>query len=95
MSSLPTLRALSWLEGASLLLLVGVAMPLKHVWGMPSAVRVAGSVHGLLFLLFGLALLRVSLEGRWALSRVLRVLALSAVPLGALAIARDLRRGDA
>ena len=43
------LRALSFVEGVSTLILFGVAMPLKYVWGMPLAVRVVGLTHGLLF----------------------------------------------
>ncbi len=92
MSDLRGLRVLSWLEGASLLLLVLVAMPLKYVWGMPSAVRLVGSAHGLLFLGFCLALLRTSLERRWALGRALTLLALSVVPGGVFGIERALKR---
>jgi len=43
------LRFLSLTEGTSTLVLFGVAMPLKYVWDMPLAVRIAGSVHGFLF----------------------------------------------
>ena len=37
-------------EGTSTLLLFLVAMPLKYHGGIPEAVRIAGSIHGLLFL---------------------------------------------
>lgn len=94
MRDLRRLRVLSWLEGASLLLLVGVAMPLKYGWGMPGAVRVVGSAHGLLFLGFCLALLRTSLERRWALGRALTLLALSALPGGVFGIERALRQEE-
>ena len=43
------LRLLGHVEGVSTLLLFGVAMPLKYVYGMPLAVSIAGSLHGLLF----------------------------------------------
>ena len=46
------LRAVALLEGASYLLLLGVAMPLKYLAGMPGAVRAVGSAHGGLFLLY-------------------------------------------
>ena len=52
------LRTLSLVEGVSTLLLFGVAMPLKYIWDMPLAVRVVGSVHGLLFSLLVLQLFR-------------------------------------
>lgn len=95
MRSLVALRVLSWLEGASLLLLLLVAVPLKHVGGWPAPVRVLGSLHGLLFLLFGLALWQSSLERRWPRRRALRLLGLSVLPFGALRIERDLRLEDA
>ncbi|MCH2106151.1 MAG: DUF3817 domain-containing protein [Planctomycetes bacterium] len=52
------LRTLSFVEGVSTLVLFGVAMPLKYVWDMPLAVRIVGSVHGLLFMLLVLQLFR-------------------------------------
>jgi len=39
-------------EGYSYLALLGVAMPLKYVFGMPQWVRVVGLLHGLLFIAF-------------------------------------------
>lgn len=39
-------------EGISYLLLLGVAMPLKYIWNHPEYVRMVGSAHGLLFVLF-------------------------------------------
>ncbi|MCO5171259.1 MAG: DUF3817 domain-containing protein [Planctomycetes bacterium] len=44
------LRLLALVEGTSTLVLFGVAMPLKYLAGMPLAVTIVGSVHGLLFL---------------------------------------------
>ena len=43
------LRVLGAIEGTSTLILFGVAMPLKYVWGYPLAVTIAGSIHGALF----------------------------------------------
>ena len=46
---LARLRLLSIVEGTSTLLLFGIAMPLKYLADMPLAVRIVGSLHGLLF----------------------------------------------
>ena len=43
------LRQLAIIEGISTLVLFFVAMPLKYFAGMPLAVTVVGSLHGLLF----------------------------------------------
>ena len=53
------LRLVGGLEGISYLLLLGVAMPLKYLAGMPAMVQVAGWIHGLLFTLFVAAVLEV------------------------------------
>ena len=45
-------RLVAWGEGASFLLLLGVAMPLKYWFGLPLAVRIAGMTHGVLFLAY-------------------------------------------
>ena len=46
---LSRLRMLGTVEGISTLVLFFIAMPLKYLADMPMAVRVAGSVHGILF----------------------------------------------
>lgn len=54
-SYLTNLRRLSFVEGVSTFVLFGIAMPLKYWAGMPTAVRIVGSLHGFLFV--GLALM--------------------------------------
>jgi integral membrane protein len=49
---LSRLRLLGHIEAITTILLFFVAMPLKYVFGMPEAVRVMGSLHGGLFLLY-------------------------------------------
>ena len=58
MTALRQLRLVALLEGASFLVLLFVAMPLKYLAGMPLAVRIAGSIHGALFIAFVVALYR-------------------------------------
>ena len=92
MSALRMLRLYGFLEGASLLLLVLVAMPLKYLYGLPLAVRIVGSVHGLLFLLFVAALVRTASELGWPIRRSLLGLGASLVPGGTLVFDRSLVR---
>ena len=54
---LSRLRLLSIVEGTSTLLLFGIAMPLKYLADMPLAVRIVGSLHGLLFACLAIGLL--------------------------------------
>ena len=64
------LRLLSLVEGTSTLVLFGIAMPLKYFADMPLAVRIVGSVHGLLFVglvvAFMLAIQRVPISKKLA-----------------------------
>lgn len=64
------LRLLSLVEGTSTLVLFGIAMPLKYYSDMPLAVRIVGSVHGLLFVglavAFMLAIRRVPITKKLA-----------------------------
>ena len=52
-------------EGVSFLLLLGVAMPLKYMAGMPMAVKVVGWIHGVLFVAFCYALMRAKMAHDW------------------------------
>ncbi|WP_155798618.1 DUF3817 domain-containing protein [Sorangium cellulosum] len=92
MSSLHSLRLASLVEGTSLLLLLLIAMPLKYGLGLTIAVRVAGTVHGLLFLVLLSVASRAYFERAASTRSLLRVLGLSLVPLGFLAAERLLRR---
>ncbi len=92
MSSLHSLRLASLVEGASLLLLLLVAMPLKYGLGLAIAVRVAGAIHGLLCLVLLSVASRAYFERAVPTRSLLRVLGLSLVPLGFLAAERLLRR---
>jgi integral membrane protein len=75
------LRYTALAEAVSYLVLLGIAMPLKYLWDQPLAVRVCGSLHGLLFVVLCCALLRVLIEARWPVSRAALVFLASLIPL--------------
>ena len=88
------LRVVAFIEGCSFLFLLGVAMPLKYFAGLPLAVRIVGSIHGGLFVLFCVALLQAMLAARWSLLRAGVVFASSLVPFGAFVIDGRLKQED-
>lgn len=88
------LRVVAFVEGCSYLLLLGVAMPLKYFAGLPLAVKIVGSIHGGLFILFCAALLQAMLAARWSMLRASVVFASSLVPCGTFVIDGRLRRED-
>jgi integral membrane protein len=68
-----------------------IAMTLKYGLGLPLAVRIAGSAHGILFLLFFAALYRASLELSWPVKRWLGLLGIALIPAGPFFWDRALR----
>ena len=76
------LRRISWLEGLSFLLLMGVAMPLKYAAGKPEAVKIFGWFHGGLFMLVCMVLLVVMRRRRWSLRRGALVFVAALIPFG-------------
>ena len=47
-SALKNLTIMGYLEGTSFLLLLGIAMPLKYMLGIPETVKYIGMAHGAL-----------------------------------------------
>jgi integral membrane protein len=90
MTPLRQLRLVALLEGTSFLVLLFVAMPLKYLAG-PLAVRVVGSVHGVLFLMFLVVLYRAGSERAWPPRRWLIAFVSSVVPFGTFVFDRSLR----
>ena len=78
-------------EAVSYMLLVGVAMPLKYIWHMPQAVRVVGMIHGILFIIFCVALARAAFAAKWPVGRTALVFAASLLPFGPFLLDRRIR----
>ena len=78
--SLRYLSILALVEGASLVALVGVAMPLKYYADLPEAVRVVGMAHGALFLLATATLVWVLSRGHLPAAKGAGVFAASLIP---------------
>jgi integral membrane protein len=92
MRALRQLRLVALLEGSSFVTLLFIAMPLKYLAGFPLAVRIVGSVHGLLFLIFLAALFRAGRQRHWPFGRSLLAFVSSIVPFGTFLFDRSLRR---
>jgi integral membrane protein len=92
MTELKEFRWVAFSEGLSFVLLLFVAMPLKYWAGLPLAVRVVGSLHGLLFVAFLWALFRVTVERGWSVKRCLVALLSSIIPFGTFVFDRSLKR---
>lgn len=71
------------LEGISLLILVGIAVPLKYVYGNPTLVKVVGPVHGMLFLFFVISTISAGIEYNWKFKEnTWKILVACIIPFG-------------
>lgn len=65
------LRLISFLEGLSFIVLLGIAMPLKYVFDKPFLVPYAGMAHGVLFIAFLVVLIAVCHRQNWGIGTLL------------------------
>lgn len=77
------LRSVALIEGASLLFLVGIAVPLKHLMGFPAVVSVAGPLHGLVFMFYLWMVVATAVSERWSKHDIALAVALAMLPFGA------------
>jgi integral membrane protein len=91
---LPDVARLRWvgfIEGVSFLVLVLVGMPLKYALDWPWVVKVAGPIHGALFVLYFTLLFLVWRRHAWPLGRVVVCATASLLPFGPWLIDRQMR----
>jgi integral membrane protein len=81
-------RAVALAEGISFLLLLCVAMPLKYMAGMPIAVKIAGSLHGFLFITYLVTAYMVFTELKWPMKRAPGILLAGVLPFGTFVLER-------
>jgi integral membrane protein len=81
-------------EGSSFLTLLCIAMPMKYFMGIPEAVRVVGSIHGALFVLYVGLLATIHFRQRWPVMFSLYALAASIIPFGTFMLDKQLREKE-
>jgi integral membrane protein len=75
-------------EGVSFILLLFIAMPLKHFFGMPMAVKVVGWAHGVLFIAYWIAALPLFTKLKWDAERIVGLGLASVLPFGTFVLER-------
>jgi len=85
-------RLVALWEAISTLLLFAVAMPLKYFADIPQAVRLAGSIHGFLVVVFVILLIMCSMEYKWNLKRPVLYFLASLVPVLGFWIEKDVQK---
>ncbi len=88
------LRLIGFIEGVSFLVLLLVAMPLKYYLGLPLMVKITGWIHGVLFMLYILAVLMAIKPMKWNLFWVFIAFGASLIPIGTFVLDRSLKRRE-
>jgi len=70
------------IEGYSYLFLLFVAMPMKYLLGITIAVKIAGMLHGVLFIAFCMLLIVAWNESKWPFSNNIIFFIASLIPFG-------------
>ena len=83
----------AYAEGASFLVLLGIAMPLKYFAGLPQPVRVVGLTHGVLFIAYVLLVFNALGSGQFDGRKAAWALLASLLPFGPFVFERRLQNG--
>ncbi|MBC7397901.1 MAG: DUF3817 domain-containing protein [Bdellovibrionales bacterium] len=75
-------KILGFAEGTSLLVLFGIAMPLKYLMNEPLAVRIVGGIHGGLFVAYVIVATIMAARENWSKQTLLTSYVLSTLPFG-------------
>jgi integral membrane protein len=95
LSQLRRMRVVSIIEGSTLLILVFVAVPLKHLGGHAIATAIMGPLHGMAFLLYVWTLIQTVSSADLPRPDVVRMVVAAFIPFGAFFNERTLRRRQA
>lgn len=83
-TNLGRFRIISFTEGLSFLILLGIAIPLKYIWHIPEAVRIVGMLHGILFITYVILLIMTAMEMKWSFIKAALLFFASIFPFGFL-----------
>lgn len=82
-------RLIGTLEGISFLVLLGIAMPLKYMVGIPEPVKIIGWAHGLLFMLYIAGAVQAKFVLGWPYKQLFFAAVASVIPFGPFVIDRQ------
>ena len=91
MSSVFLLRLVSFAEGVSYLVLLYYAIYHKRILGEAEAIQKPGMIHGVLFMLFCLALGYVWIDKKWPIKKVVFAFICSLLPFAPFYLERKLK----
>jgi integral membrane protein len=82
-TKLGRIRIIGFLEGLSLLVLIFVAIPMKHFYHNPALSKFLGPIHGAIFLVFVLNTMSLAIEQNWKFrTTTWKIIAACFIPFG-------------
>jgi len=94
MSELKKFRLINKIEGISYLFLLFIAMPLKYMAGFPIATKIAGMIHGILFIGFVYQLIVATEEVPFSKKEALLFFIASLLPFGSFYVEAQFKKRD-
>lgn len=86
------LRMAAMIEGCTLVILVCIAAPLKHLAGIPTVSAIMGPVHGIAFVAYVWLIFSTRSQLGWTTGDMLRLLVPALIPFGTFFNVAFLRR---
>jgi integral membrane protein len=80
-AALKRYRVVAYVVGVLLLVLVGVAMPLKYFADRPAMVAVVGPIHGFTYMVYLVIAFDLSVRAKWTFMRTLLILLAGTIPV--------------
>jgi len=91
-SPIERFRIIGFLEGFSLIVLLFFAMPMKYWANYPIVVTIIGSLHGLLFTIYVLAIFYITYKIRWSFKWMAGAFLVAFIPFGNLVLDKKLKK---
>lgn len=83
-------KIIAFLEGASLLLLLFFAMPMKYYFQEPIFVKIIGMAHGVLFVAYIILAIIAKIELNWSFKKTGMICLASVVPFGTFYVEKNI-----
>ena len=93
-TALDQFRLIAILEGISYFLLLGIGMPLKYLAHIAIVIKLMGWMHGILFILYVITLVRIAFVHKWSFIKVIIAFIASLIPFGTFVLDRKLKEEE-
>lgn len=79
-AALTRYRAMAYVVGVVLIVLVVIGMPMKYAFDNPTIVETVGPVHGFLYMLYLVAVFDLGRRANWPLGRMALIMLAGTIP---------------